>query len=213
VPTSVDLLTFAGEEVFLNAANLLGENTRSQLLPGSGAATSMGTVSRRDTRADVTYHNITTPAERQTLEIIEEHFGQYEEVYLTPLLRKLSELLDEDIHDPKTIINDLEKAGAVWLEKRRGFPYDYTVLIVDTEHPDIRIIQQELFDRQSEDPEFQDEEFSDPFYYDDYAEDDELEDDADDDDLEDEADESSSLDDDEAYTNQPDHIRGSDYRL
>jgi hypothetical protein len=72
-----------------------------------------------------------------TLEIIEEHFGQYAEVYLTPLLRKLSEELDGDDLDPKVLVGELEEAGAVRLEKRKGFPYDYTVLIVNADHPNV----------------------------------------------------------------------------
>ncbi len=73
----------------------------------------------------------------RTLEIIEEHFGQYEEVYLTPLLKKLSDLLDERRHDPKNLISDLEERGAARLEKRRGFPHDYTVLILEEHHPSV----------------------------------------------------------------------------
>lgn len=76
----------------------------------------------------------------QTLEIIDEYFGQYEEVYLTPLLRKLSELLDERRCDPKHLISDLEDQGAVRLEKRQGFPHDYTVLILEAHHPSVRLI-------------------------------------------------------------------------
>lgn len=75
---------------------------------------------------------------RKTLEIIEEFFGQYDEIYLTPLLRKLSEKMpDSEEHDPKSIIGDLEETGAVRLEKRRGEPHDYTVLIVNPRHPDV----------------------------------------------------------------------------
>jgi hypothetical protein len=72
-----------------------------------------------------------------TLEILEEHFGQYGEVYLTPLLRKLSEELEGDDLDPKQLVGELEEAGAVRLEKRKGFPYDYTVLIVNEDHPNV----------------------------------------------------------------------------
>ncbi len=85
----------------------------------------------------------------QTLEIVERFFGQYDEVYLTPLLRKLSEVFGEHGPDPKTVINHLEEAGAVWLEKRRGFPYDYTVLILDNEHPDVIRIRQEVQSEES----------------------------------------------------------------
>lgn len=76
--------------------------------------------------------------------MVERYFGQYDEVYLTPLLRKLSEEFGELDYDPKTIISRLEKAGAVWLEKRRGFPYDYTVLILDSLHPDVQSIRQSV---------------------------------------------------------------------
>ncbi len=73
----------------------------------------------------------------RTLEIIDDHFGQYDEVYLTPLLRKLSDLVDERRYDPKNLISDLEARQAVRLEKRSGFPHDYTVLILDERHPTV----------------------------------------------------------------------------
>ena len=84
----------------------------------------------------------------EALEVIERFFGQYDEVYLTPLLRKLSEELgDIDDHDPKSLIGDLEECGAVRLERRRGMPYDYTVLIVNGEHPTVIEIKEELADQ------------------------------------------------------------------
>ncbi len=86
----------------------------------------------------------------RALEIIEEFFGQYDEIYLTPLLRKLTES-DTEL-DPKDAIADLEEAGAVYLEKRRGYPHDYTVLIVDKEHPDVTRVR-ELFEDEN-DPEY-----------------------------------------------------------
>lgn len=73
----------------------------------------------------------------RTLEIIDDHFGQYDEVYLTPLLRKLSDLVDERRYDPKNLISDLEEQQAIRLEKRSGFPHDYTVLILDERHPTV----------------------------------------------------------------------------
>lgn len=78
------------------------------------------------------------------LEIIDIHFGHYKEIYLSPLLRKLSEELDENCgHEPKSLIGDLEAAGAVRLEKRRGVEHDYTVLIVNYEHPDVVVIRED----------------------------------------------------------------------
>ncbi len=83
----------------------------------------------------------------RALEIIEEFFGQYDEIYLTPLLRKLTES-DSEL-DPKDAISDLEEAGAVYLEKRRGYPHDYTVLIVDKQHPDVTRVR-ELFEDEND---------------------------------------------------------------
>ena len=101
-------------------------------------------------RRDVTYTTIEDDGQLKALEIIEEFFGQYTEVYLTPLLRKLSDELDDDTLDPKSLISDLEEAGAVYLEKRRGYPHDYTVLLVDGNHPDVDRIRQMFEDYEDE---------------------------------------------------------------
>ncbi len=168
---STDALSFMGEEVFLDAFNLLSDPSRKLLLGDKMATAVHNGAPPREPRENIVYQTVTDEAARQTLEIIEEHFGQYEEVYLTPLLRKLSELLGDEEHDPKTIINDLEDAGAVWLEKRRGFPYDYTVLIVDTEHPDVQMIRQDFYDLKSaEGDTFPEDEVQDTYFYDDYEE-------------------------------------------
>ena len=140
-----------GHETFLNAGDLLSEGARRQLGDTAKAseAARNGNFGRRFTRTahtvqrDVAYHEVTDSIAYETLRVVEEHFGQYDEVYLTPLLRKLSESLEDHLNDPKSIINKLEDAGAVWLEKRRGFPYDYTVLLVDSEHPDVIQIREE----------------------------------------------------------------------
>lgn len=88
----------------------------------------------------------------EALEVIEKYFGQYEEVYLTPLLRKLSEELgDIEGHDPKSLIGDLEDCGAVRLERRRGMPYDYTVLIVNAQHPAVAEVKDDVRSRGAED--------------------------------------------------------------
>lgn len=84
----------------------------------------------------VVHRPINNPIVLHVLNLIEEHFGQYNEIFLTPLLRKLSEIMG-DQHDPKQLINELEEAGAVWLEKRSGYPYDFTVMIMDADHPDV----------------------------------------------------------------------------
>ena len=71
------------------------------------------------------------------LSIINDYFGHYSEIFLTPCLRKLSQEMDSAEFDPKYLIGDMEAAGAIWLDKRRGSPHDYTVLLIDDEHPDV----------------------------------------------------------------------------
>ncbi|MEZ4701615.1 MAG: NYN domain-containing protein [Rhodothermales bacterium] len=137
-------------DVILAAVDLISDAARRQLGAPSGGEAARNGASRRPVSApvrDAQHHAVTDAVAYRTLQVIEEFFGQYDEVYLTPLLRKLSEALDTDEPDPKSVINKLEEAGAVWLEKRRGFPYDYTVLIVDREHPDVQQIQAALSDR------------------------------------------------------------------
>ncbi len=84
------------------------------------------------------------------LEMIEQFFGQYEEIYLTPLLRKLSDMFG-DHDDPKVIVGKLNEAGAVWLEKRKGFPFNYTVLLINYHHPNVIEIHDEMEREDEED--------------------------------------------------------------
>ncbi|WP_412060176.1 NYN domain-containing protein [Rubrivirga sp. IMCC45206] len=79
------------------------------------------------------------------LEVVEKFFGQYEEIYLTPLLRRLSDEIGEvEGHDPKSLVADLEECGAVRLERRKGMPYDYTVLLVNSEHPAVKEVREDV---------------------------------------------------------------------
>ena len=79
------------------------------------------------------------------LEVIEKFFGQYEEIYLTPLLRRLSDEIGEvEGHDPKSLVSDLEECGAARLERRKGMPYDYTVLLVNPDHPAVIEVREEV---------------------------------------------------------------------
>ena len=144
-PSPTDAPRHAEEDAFLNALHLLGETSRGHL----SARVDPSSITSRDGHSVPSvsprreYRPLTDPLVRRTVAITEEHFGQYKEVYLTPLLRKLSEVLGEE-YDPKSLVSELEEAGAVRLEKRDGQPYDYTVLIMHGDHPDVREIQEEM---------------------------------------------------------------------
>ncbi|MFB6232060.1 MAG: NYN domain-containing protein [Salinibacter sp.] len=142
-PQTSDTPAFAEDNQYLDARNLLSQDFREALLanaPESGAAYTQAKDSSNPPPQK--YKSLTNPVARRAIEITEEHFGQYDEVYLTPLLRKLSDILGSD-HDPKSLVSELEAAGAARLEKRNGYPYNYTVLIVNDDHPDVQDVHDE----------------------------------------------------------------------
>ena len=178
VAATLDQFPYLDHEMFLSAYDYLSEPSQQILEENIGGSNVVrnGSWSRKKTGKEeseerkVSHESITDTNAIQTLEIIEEHFGQYDEVYLTPLLRKLSEVFDDQEHDPKSIINILEDAGAVWLEKRRGFPYDYTVLLIDNDHPDVvsaREKAQQNVDRSRSDQAYQSADFEEEDLYED----------------------------------------------
>jgi len=147
-PQTADTPSFVEDSRYLDARNLLSQESREDLLanaPTSGAAYTRAQTP--DTPPPQQFQSLDNPATQRAIKITEEHFGQYDEVYLTPLLRKLSDLMGPD-EDPKSLVSDLEAAGAARLEKRNGYPYNYTVLIVNDDHPDVRDLH-ESTDRSS----------------------------------------------------------------
>ncbi|MFO8100079.1 MAG: NYN domain-containing protein [Salinibacter sp.] len=142
-PQNENTPAVAEDDLYLDARNLLSQDSREDLLANapqnSPSRSRRGVVGAPPPRR---YQELANPTARRTVAITDEHFGQYDEVYLTPLLRKLSEVLGPD-HDPKALVGELEAAGAARLEKREGHPYDYTVLILNDDHPDVRAIRSE----------------------------------------------------------------------
>ena len=147
-------------EWFFDARDLLSSTNR-RVLNGAPKAALRAPHSGNGVdvrRSAPKFTEIEDPVLLRALAIIQRHFGQYDEVYLTPLLRKMSEMLDDHRYDPKTIVSDLEDYHAVRLEKRQGFPHDYTVLIVEHDHPDVVRIRTDEAERLT------------GYGYDDYAE-------------------------------------------
>ncbi|MCZ6756732.1 MAG: NYN domain-containing protein [Bacteroidetes bacterium] len=161
IPTTSEQVPSDLADCFFNARTLLQKAGTVETNGLSSTGTSMdplGEESTESQRPEQT-ETIDDGIARQVMEIIEMYFGQYREVYLTPLLRKLSELLEEE-NEPKTVINYLEECGAVWLEKRRGFPHNYTVLLVNSEHPDVTEIKK-LFQNDNPEPYFEEDDLDD----------------------------------------------------
>ncbi|MFB6097753.1 MAG: NYN domain-containing protein, partial [Salinibacter sp.] len=96
-PQTADSPSFIEDSRYLDARNLLSQESREDLLsnaPASGAAYT--SAQSPESPPPQQYQSLDDSTVRRALEITEEHFGQYDEVYLTPLLRKLSDLLGDD---------------------------------------------------------------------------------------------------------------------
>ena len=139
-PQEDDVPRFAQDDLFMDARSLLSDASRRALLNGDYEPSDEQVPYRKNKPSPEEYAELDDPMIQRTIEITEDYFGQYDEVYLTPLLRKLSDVLGPK-HDPKALISDLEEAGAVRLEKRNGYPHDYTVLIVHDDHPNVRHVR------------------------------------------------------------------------
>lgn len=77
--------------------------------------------------------------QRKCLEVMLDNFGQYPEIFLSPFLRVLSDALPRLAdYERKALLNDLEAAGAIRIEKRKGEPFDYSVIVVNWNHATVR---------------------------------------------------------------------------
>ena len=172
---SARLLEHTGAGAFVQAETLLPTATREQLLPDDRDRER----EKPDEHAEFNeIAELPYPINHDVIGIIETYFGQYDEVYLTPLLRRLSEEFGNlEDHDPKSLVADLEEAGAIRLERRKGNPYDYTVLLVNDQHPAVLAVREEKTGGTDDGAPFSYESRSYDFAYDDAKSDDDLDED------------------------------------
>ncbi|MBS1912345.1 MAG: NYN domain-containing protein [Bacteroidetes bacterium] len=77
--------------------------------------------------------------EQICIDVLLKHYGRHPEVWMSPYLRKLSDALPRLAdYERKALLANLESAGAIRVEKRRGEPYDYSIIIVNYNHPSVR---------------------------------------------------------------------------
>jgi hypothetical protein len=77
--------------------------------------------------------------ERTCLEVLLFNYGHHSEVWMSPFLRKLSDALPRLADfERKALLTTLESVGAIRIEKRRGEPYDYSIVIINYNHPTVR---------------------------------------------------------------------------
>ncbi len=82
---------------------------------------------------------VVSETEKICLEVLLKNYGHHPEVWMSPFLRKLSDALPRLADfERKALLTTLEGTGAIRIEKRRGEPYDYSIILVNYNHPAVR---------------------------------------------------------------------------
>lgn len=85
--------------------------------------------------------NLKYEDEIDALRVMLTNFGHHQEVWMSSYLRILrTEMPTLADYQRKELIANLETYGAVSVEKRVGDPHDYSVIIINWDHPDVRLI-------------------------------------------------------------------------
>lgn len=147
---SGDLLNLVGESYFVDATNLLDEETvrlieRVSTPAQHTKATSPAPLLLPPAQRGVFQPPIPVddPNSRRCLYILVNEFGAFQEIWLTPFLRRLNEefpLLAN--HERRALIANLAAAGAIRVEKREGNPYPYSVAIINWDHPTVHEVNE-----------------------------------------------------------------------
>jgi uncharacterized LabA/DUF88 family protein len=143
---SGDLLLNVGEENFINGRDLLPsefklgpERKKPVVQPMVPVAPANPAPIRPPLAPRFVPARHLGDREREALTVMLKYFGNHPEVWVTPFLRKLREempLLEE--YERKALLSDLEDKGAGKVEKRQGNPADYSVFVLNWDHPDVR---------------------------------------------------------------------------
>lgn len=147
---SGDLLINVGEEHFLDAKSLMPQsqqimfNFPRQQKPAARATAAVASRPATPPKPPAPEdfgkpREIDDENSLQALEILLHRFGHYAEVYVANFLRELraeTPLLAD--FERKASISDLEDRGAIRVEKRPGEPHDYSVILINWNHPDVQ---------------------------------------------------------------------------
>lgn len=147
--TSGDLLQIVGEEYFLEGARLLASEFKlgpERRVPVQDSRSESSTeVEKPKVIARPIVARRFSPVRRLSgtdqlaLEIMLKHFGEKPEVWMTPFLHRLRDEMPQlEEFERKALISNLAESGVIAIEKRQGTPSDYSVMVVNWDHPDVR---------------------------------------------------------------------------
>jgi len=150
---SGDLLQIVGKERFLDLIQFLPAgvalkpptiNREPVVLPKVPTTMEEAIATPVATRQFRSWRKIEDEKVRRALEVALDHFRGKTEIWVTPYLNKLrSEMTMLAEYERKALISELEDVGAIRVEKRRGEPNDYSVILLNWNHPDVQDLNPE----------------------------------------------------------------------
>ena len=148
---SGDLLQVAEERNFIDAASVLPEGTvleeevvsqqprRPPALIPQRPMPGVVPPTRPLVRGFSPSTRLETEDERNALRIMLDHFGDKSEIWMTPYLhRQRAEMPHLAEYERRGLINGLQDKGVITVEKRQGAEVEYSVMIVNWNHPDVQ---------------------------------------------------------------------------
>lgn len=137
---SGDLLANVGDEFFIDVGTFVRQAAPKPAavphMPAASAASGPAAAAAAGFAAEP---RSVEGLEREALMLLFKYFSGKREVWVTPFLHKLrTDMPQLQEHERKQIISALHDSGIVRVEKRTGEPHDYSVMVVNWNHPDVR---------------------------------------------------------------------------
>lgn len=140
---SGDLMQVIGEENVIRANDLVEVRLRENSLANKKRVAAAPLPSRpEEVRIAAPPSDFLPPDpnltqdEEEGLQLMLEEFGQHQDIWMTPFLRRYGEVATKlQEYERKSIITDLKEKGAIAVVKREGYPRDYSVINVNYNHP------------------------------------------------------------------------------
>ncbi|MFW5697434.1 MAG: NYN domain-containing protein [Fimbriimonadaceae bacterium] len=140
---SGDLVQVIGEENVIRANELVTVQLK-MAAPERKATVATGTLTSRPEELRIPAPQTSflavdtdlTEDEEECLLLMLEEFGQHQDIWMTPFLRRYGEVATKlQEYERKITITDLKEKGAIAVLKREGHPRDYSVINVNYNHP------------------------------------------------------------------------------
>jgi uncharacterized LabA/DUF88 family protein len=148
---SGDLLQVADEKNFIDAASILPDGvelaeqrkeTEDRLMsPSLRPSVTLPPLRARPPVTSFAPEESLSEDERDALRLMLTYFADKSEIWMTPYLhRQRAQMPHLAEYERRDLINGLREKGAITIEKRTGDDVEYSVMIVNWNHPEVRAL-------------------------------------------------------------------------